>query len=81
MNHRRPYDVVRRTDEDLVWFELVGPLNQPADLSDVPNPDAFCDFVNDVFEKGYEAGYAHAIQAAANMAPDELYERATRRER
>ena len=63
-NPTRPYRVV----DDEHGVRLEGPLNQPADLVDVADPDGFCEFVNDVFEMGYRTG---ATTLATIMA-DEL---------
>jgi hypothetical protein len=49
----RPY--VLRADWPRVWAE--GPLNQPCDLRGEPDADGFVEFMNDIYEKGYRAGF------------------------
>lgn len=50
---RRPYRL--RSEGNRLFLE--GPLNQPADIRDIPDPDGFVEFLNDVYEKGFERGF------------------------
>lgn len=50
MSLKRPYYVDDRG-------MLQGPLNQPGDLSDIPDKDGFVEFVNDIYEKGFAEGF------------------------